>query len=59
MCLDFGYLYQLTIIDRFPILVINDLLNEYHGAEFFTKIDLCSIYHQIYMKEKGIPMISL
>jgi len=49
MCIDYHGLNSIVSKNRYLLLYIEDLLDKLHGARVFTKLNLVSGYHQVWV----------
>jgi hypothetical protein len=54
LCIDYRQINKITIKSKYPLPRINDLFDQVQGATIFSKIELCSGYHQVRTKEEDI-----
>ena len=55
MVVDYRPLNEVTIKNKYPLPMINDLFDQLQGAKVYSKIDLRSGYHQLKIREQDIP----
>jgi len=55
LCVDYRQLNKHIVLDKFSILVVEELLDELFGAAYFSKIDLSSGYWQVRMHLEDVP----
>jgi hypothetical protein len=55
LCMDYCALNEVTVKNKYPLPMIDDLFDQLHGACVFSKIDLRSGYHQLKVRECNIP----
>ena len=58
LCIDYRELNKVTIRNQYPLLRIDDLFNQLHGAKVFSKIDLRSGYHQLRVHDEDVSKIA-
>ena len=54
LCVDYRKLNTMTVKDRFPIPLTEDLMDELGGSAVYSKIDLRAGYHQVRMEPADI-----
>jgi hypothetical protein len=55
MCMDYHYLNEVTIKNKYPLPRIEDLFDQMKGVNVFSKINLRPGYHQLRVWELDIP----
>jgi len=46
-CVDYRHLNAITIMDKYPMPVVDELIDELAGAKWFTKLDFSAGFHKI------------
>nr|GEV93012.1 reverse transcriptase domain-containing protein [Tanacetum cinerariifolium] len=59
MCINYRELNKLIIKNRYPLLRIDDLVDQLQGSSVYSKIDLRSGYHQLRVRDRDIPKAAL
>ncbi|KAD4981852.1 hypothetical protein E3N88_18523 [Mikania micrantha] len=54
MCIDYRQIKKLTIKNRYPLPRIDDLFDQLQRAQYFSKIDLRSVYYQLRVQDEDI-----
>nr|GEX43963.1 putative reverse transcriptase domain-containing protein [Tanacetum cinerariifolium] len=54
ICIDYRKLNKLTVKNRYPLLRIDDLFDQFQGSRVYSKIDMRSGYHQLRVREEDI-----
>ena len=54
LCIDYRQLNRVTIKNQYPLPRIDDLFDQLKGARVYSKIDICTGYHQLRVREIDI-----
>ena len=54
LSIDYRQLNEVTIKNKYPLPLINDLFDQVGGEKVFSKLDFRSTYHEIIIKEEYV-----
>ena len=55
LCINYRQFNKVTIKNRYPLPRIDDLFDQLRGVWVYSKIDLCTGYYQLKVREADIP----
>ena len=55
LCIDYRQLNRVTIKNSYPLPMIDELFDQTRRARVYSKIDICTCYHQLRVREVDIP----
>ena len=55
LCIDYRNLNRATIKNRYPLPGIDDFFDQLRRGRVYSKIDLCTGYRQLRVREADIP----
>ena len=54
MCIDYRQLNKVTVKNKYPLPITEDLFDQLKGASVFSKINLRLIYYQLRVKDVDV-----
>ena len=55
MCINYRQINKVTMKNKYLLPTIEDIFNQLKGASVFSKIDLRSVYYQLWVKDVDVP----
>jgi len=57
LCVDYREMNKINKKNKYPLLYINDLFDQLHGARIFSQLDLVMRFHRLRVEKKSVLII--